>query len=93
MAPQLTLQAPLQLPPNEVPAYLNRLWSDHLKDSSGAATFTLVVWEPSWLQQQLIRTGRIDGPITGLLNGQLLDAARQAIGELGLPASTAPTAP
>ena len=93
MAPQLTLQAPLQLPPNEVPAYLNRLWGENLKESSGAATFTLLVWEPSWLQQQLIRTGRIDGPITGLLNNQLLDAAREAIGQLGLAASTAPTAP
>ena len=93
MAPQLTLQAPLELPPSEVPDYLNRLWSDSLKDSSGAATFTLVVWEPSWLQQQLIRTGRIDGPISGLLSEQLLDVARQAVGELGLPASTAPTAP
>ncbi|MEN9387678.1 MAG: hypothetical protein RLZZ255_654, partial [Cyanobacteriota bacterium] len=36
MAPQLTLQAPLQLPPNEVPAYLNRLWGESLKESSGA---------------------------------------------------------
>jgi glucose-6-phosphate dehydrogenase assembly protein OpcA len=93
MAPQLTLQAPLQLPPNEVPAYLNRLWGENLKESSGAATFTLLVWEPSWLEQQLIRTGRIDGPISGLLSDQLLEAARRAVGELALPASTAPTAP
>jgi len=93
MAPQLTLQAPLELPPNEVPDYLNRLWSESLQASGGAATFTLVVWEPSWLQQQLIRTGRADGPISGLLNDQLLEAARQAVGALGLPASTAPTAP
>ena len=68
MAPQLTLQAPIEMAPQEVPAYLNRLWSDHLKDSSGASTFTLVVWEPSWLQQQLIRTGRAEGPLSGLLN-------------------------
>jgi len=93
MAPQLTLQAPLELPPQEVPDYLQRLWSESLKEEAGAATFTLVVWEPSWLQQQLIRTGRIDGPISGLLNENLLQAARQAVGELGLPASTAPTAP
>ena len=93
MAPQLTLQAPTELPPGEVPHYLNRLWSESLRDSSGAATFTLVVWEPSWLQQQLIRTGRIDGPLSGLLNDALLDAAREAAAELGLPASTAPTAP
>jgi hypothetical protein len=93
MAPQLTLQAPLELPPQEVPDYLNRLWSEGLKEEGGAATFTLVVWEPSWLQQQLIRTGRIDGPISGLLNEPLLQAAREAVGQLGLPASTAPTAP
>lgn len=93
MAPQLTLQAPIEMAPQEVPAYLNRLWSDHLKDSSGASTFTLVVWEPSWLQQQLIRTGRAEGPLSGLLNDELLAAARRASGELGLPTGTAPTAP
>ena len=57
MAPQLTLQAPLELPPDQVPGYLETLWSQGLKGSAGAATFTLVVWEPSWLQQQLVRTG------------------------------------
>jgi len=93
MAPQLTLQAPLALPPDEVPAYLNRLWSDTLQDSHSASTFTLLVWEPSWLEQQLIRTGRADGPLSGLLSEPLLEAARQAVGELGLPSSTAPTAP
>ena len=93
MAPQLTLQAPLELPPTEVPTYLDRLWSHDLSESTGAATFTLIVWEPSWLQQQLIRTGRIDGPLSGLLNDELLEAARQVVGECGLPSSTAPTAP
>ena len=93
MAPQLTLQAPLELPPAEVPSYLDRLWSHDLSDSTGAATFTLIVWEPSWLQQQLIRTARIDGPLSGLLNDELLEAARQVVGECGLPSSTAPTAP
>jgi glucose-6-phosphate dehydrogenase assembly protein OpcA len=92
MAPQLTLQAPLALPPSEVPGYLNKLWSEGLQGSAGAATFTLLVWEPSWLQQQLIRTGRIDGPISGLLNDELLEAAREAIPACGLPCSTAPTA-
>ena len=93
MAPQLTLQAPLELSPSEVPAYLNRLWSEGLQESSGAATFTLVVWEPSWLEQQLVRTGRCDGPISGLLGNDLLQAARRAITQLGLANSTAPTAP
>jgi glucose-6-phosphate dehydrogenase assembly protein OpcA len=93
MAPQLTLQAPLELPPGEVPDYLNRLWGENLQESRGATTFTLVVWEPSWLEQQLIRTGRSDGPISGLLNDGLLEAAREAVFDLGLPSSTAPTAP
>ena len=93
MAPQLTLQAPLELPPSEVPGYLNQLWSEGLQHSSGAATFTLLVWEPSWLQQQLIRTGRLDGPLSGLLNEELLEAARRASADLGLATSTAPMAP
>ncbi|MFM8937273.1 MAG: glucose-6-phosphate dehydrogenase assembly protein OpcA [Vulcanococcus sp.] len=93
MAPQLTLQAPLELPPAEVASHLERLWSQELRESHGAATFTLLVWEPSWLQQQLIRTGRIDGPLSGLLNEELLQAARQVVGEVALPLSTAPMDP
>ncbi|MCP9790701.1 glucose-6-phosphate dehydrogenase assembly protein OpcA [Vulcanococcus limneticus] len=93
MAPQLTLQAPLELPPDQVPAYLETLWSQGLKGSTGAATFSLVVWEPSWLQQQLVRTGRLDGPISGLLSEELLEAARSAVTDCGLPPSTAPSAP
>ncbi|MEN9541006.1 MAG: hypothetical protein RLZZ459_1097, partial [Cyanobacteriota bacterium] len=75
------------------PTYLERLWGEELRDSVGAATFTLLVWEPSWLQQQLIRTGRISGPLSGLLNEELLEAARMAVLEMGLPSSTAPMAP
>ncbi len=94
MAPQLTLQAPLELPPQEVPAYLDSLWSKELAEAGGGAvTFTLVVWEPSWLQQQLIRTGRLDGPISGLLDEDLLKAARAAVSDCGLPPFTAPSAP
>jgi glucose-6-phosphate dehydrogenase assembly protein OpcA len=93
MSPQLTLQAPTELSPEEVPAYLDRLWGHELEDASGAATFKLLVWEPSWLQQQLIRTGRIDGPLSGLLSEELLAAARQAVVDCGLPLSTAPMAP
>ena len=93
MAPQLTLQAPLDLPPEEVNPYLHRLWTHDLEGSTGAATFTLVVWEPSWLEQQMVRIGRVDGPITGLLRTELLEAARQAVPETGLPYSTAPMDP
>jgi len=52
-----------------------------------------VVWEPSWLQQQLIRTGHIDGPINGLLNKELFAAARSVTADCGLPLCTAPMAP
>jgi glucose-6-phosphate dehydrogenase assembly protein OpcA len=93
MSTQLTLQAPLALPPAEVPSYLERLWSEELGSSPGAATFTLVVWEGSWLEQQLVRCGRLDGPITGLLNETVLEAARAAAGSCGLPLSTAPMDP
>ena len=93
MSTQLTLQAPLVLPPAEVPGYLEHLWSDELGSSHGAATFTLVVWEGSWLEQQLVRCGRLDGPITGLLNDTVLEAARAAAISCGLPLSTAPMDP
>ena len=93
MSAQLTLQAPVELPPTELSPYLSRLWDKDLEGSTGASTFTLVVWEPSWLEQQLIRTGRIDGPITGLLGDHLIDAAREAVPAVGLPPSTAPMDP
>ncbi|MBM5827149.1 MAG: glucose 6-phosphate dehydrogenase [Cyanobacteria bacterium M_surface_7_m2_040] len=89
MAAQLTLQSPLALPPTEVRSYLERLWSTDLEGSKGAATFTLVIYEASWLQQQLIRTGLIDGPITGLLERPLIEQAKQAVVASGLPLSTA----
>ncbi|MFM7268659.1 MAG: glucose-6-phosphate dehydrogenase assembly protein OpcA [Cyanobium sp.] len=93
MAAQLTLQAPLALPPSDVTPYLERLWQGELESSVGAATFTLLVWEPSWLEQQMVRTGLVEGPIRGLDRLDVLDAARLAIGECGLPFSTAPTDP
>ena len=93
MSTQLTLQAPLELPPTEVSPYLERLWSSELAGSSGATTFNLLVWQPAWLQQQLVRLGRLDGPITGVLDQDLLEAARDAIPWCGLPPSTAAMAP
>jgi glucose-6-phosphate dehydrogenase assembly protein OpcA len=81
------------VPPAEVSPYLERLWSQELEGSTGAATFTLIVWEPSWLEQHLVRLGRVDGPIRGLDRDDVLEAARQAIGECDLPFSTAPMDP
>lgn len=93
MSAQLTLQAPLDVPPAEVTPYLDRLWNGMLEGSSGAATFTLLVWEPSWLEQQLVRVGLIDGPIRGFDRSDLMTAARQAVSDCGLPLSTAPMDP
>ena len=93
MAPQLTLQAPLELPPQDVPDYLGRLWEGEHDQASGASTFSLVVWEPAWIEQQLVRLGRLNGPINGLERPELLQAAREAIPVCGLPPSTSPLAP
>jgi glucose-6-phosphate dehydrogenase assembly protein OpcA len=92
MAPQLTLQAPLELPPQDVSAYLGRLWETD-NNTNGASTFSLVVWHPAWIEQQLVRLGRMTGPITGLERPELLQAAREAIPACGLPPSTSPLAP
>jgi glucose-6-phosphate dehydrogenase assembly protein OpcA len=90
MAAQLTLQAPLEISPTEVSPYLEQLWKEGLVNSTGAATFTLLVWEPSWLEQQLVRIGRVDGPIRGLDRDDVIEAARILTTECGLPPSTAP---
>ncbi|MBE9152775.1 MULTISPECIES: glucose-6-phosphate dehydrogenase assembly protein OpcA [unclassified Cyanobium] len=89
MSPQLTLQVPTALPPADVASYLEHLWGEGLQHASGAPTFSLVVYEPSWLQQHLIRTGRIPGPLTGLLDPNLIEAAKAAVPDLDLPFSTA----
>jgi len=93
MSPQLTLQAPLALPPQDVAAYLGRLWERDHEPASGASTFTLLVWEPAWVEQHLVRMGRLEGPITGLDRPELLQAARESIPVCGLPLSTAPLSP
>jgi glucose-6-phosphate dehydrogenase assembly protein OpcA len=93
MSTRLTLQAPLELPPGEVSPYLEKLWHEGLEGSTGAATFTLLVWDPAWLEQQLIRCGRSEGPITGLINADMLEAARLSVADCDLPPSTAPMDP
>jgi glucose-6-phosphate dehydrogenase assembly protein OpcA len=93
MPAQLTLAAPAEVPPAEVTPYLERLWSRELEGSTGAATFTLIVWEPSWLEQQMVRLGRVEGPIRGLDRDDVMEAARAAISECEMPHSTAPMDP
>jgi len=55
MKPQLTLQTPLELPYQEISNYLNKLWISEDNDNSGANTFTLMVWQPAWLEQCLVQ--------------------------------------
>ena len=90
MVPQVTLQAPLKLPPDAVSDYLNQLWEHPGEGYNGSATFTLVVWEPAWLEQHLARLGLLQDAVMGMQRPQLVDAARQAIGTYGLPSATAP---
>ena len=90
MSPQLTLQTPLELPPAEVPSYLEQLWSRDQPNNVGAHTFCLLIWQPAWVEQQLVRTGRLDGPITGVQRPQLIEAGRQAVIDGDLPISTPP---
>ena len=90
MSPQLTLQTPLELPPSEVPGYLEQLWTKDQPTSQGAHTFCLLVWQPAWVEQQLVRTGRITGPITGVQRDDVIAAARQVVIDSDLPLSTPP---
>ena len=89
MKPQLTLQTPLELPHQEISNYLNRLWISEDADNSGANTFTLIVWQPAWLEQCLVQAGLINGPITGNLNPEIIEIAKNFILDKGLPITTA----
>ena len=82
MSPQLTLQTPLQLPPTEIPTYLEQLWSHDERGDKGANTFCLIVWQPAWIEQKLVKTGQISGPIVGNQRNDLIEAAREIIVDL-----------
>ena len=90
MSPQLTVQTPLQLPPSEIPSYLDQFWSHDESDSKGANTFSLLVWQPAWIEQKLIKSGKIEGPIIGNQRLEIIEAARKVILEENLPHSTPP---
>ncbi len=90
MTPQLTLQTPLQIPSEEIPNYLKKLWTEGQVDNKGANTFCLVVWQPAWLEQKLAYSGKIKGPITGNQRSEIINAARKLILEKDLPHSTPP---
>ena len=88
MKPQLTLQTPLELPPHEISDYLKKLWISEDQDNAGANTFSLIVWQPSWLEQKLVKSNLIDGPITGNLSEEAITAAKNLILKNGLPLAT-----
>ncbi len=88
MKPQLTLQTPLELPPQEISDYLKKLWISENEDNTGANTFSLIIWQPSWLEQSLVKSKLIDGPITGNLSDEVIAAAKNLILEKRLPLST-----
>ncbi len=88
MKPQLTLQTPLELPHKEISDYLKKLWISEDKDNSGANTFTLMVWQPAWLEQCLVQKGLTNGPITGNLTPEVIEVAKKFILDEGLPFTT-----
>tara|TARA_B100000579_G_scaffold11643_1_gene8584 strand:+ start:327 stop:1634 length:1308 start_codon:yes stop_codon:yes gene_type:complete len=90
MSPQLTLQTPLQLPPTEIPTYLDQLWSNDERVDKGANTFCLIIWQPAWIEQKLVKSGKLSGPIVGNQRIDLIEAARQIILDGDLPNSTSP---
>ncbi len=90
MSPQLTLQTPLQIPPSEIPSYLNQLWDQDPQGNKGANTFCLIVWQPAWIEQELVRTGNIEGPVTGNQRDELIQAARKVILQQDLSHCTNP---
>jgi glucose-6-phosphate dehydrogenase assembly protein OpcA len=90
MSPQLTLQTPLELPPNEVSSYLEKLWTQEPGNNLGAHTFCLLVWQPAWVEQHLVRTGRLPGAILGAQRDEVISKARQVVIDSDLPLSTPP---
>ena len=85
MSPKLTLHTPLRLPPSEIPSYLDQLWSKNQLANPGANTFCLIVWQPAWIEKELVRTGRIEGPIIGNQRKEIIEAARKVVLDNDLP--------
>ncbi len=88
MKPQLTLQTPLELPPEEISKYLKQLWISENEYNFGANTFSLIVWQPAWLEQSLVKNELINGPITGTLSPEIIETAKKLILENRLPLSS-----
>jgi glucose-6-phosphate dehydrogenase assembly protein OpcA len=89
----IALQAPTDVSLEAVNAELNKLWANdaHLGDDailSGvtrAATFNLIVYEPSELQQLLAELGYYTGPVDGIGGPRTKAAIQAAQAKFGLP--------
>lgn len=46
------------------------------------------MWEPAWVEQQLVRTGRLHGPVLGAQRDEVISQARQVVIDSDLPLST-----
>ena len=57
---------------------------------SRSVNVCLLIWQPTWAEQQLVRSGRLRGPITGQQTDELIAAGRQAVSDANLPHSTPP---
>tara|TARA_Y100001970_G_C14259029_1_gene877970 strand:- start:12856 stop:14166 length:1311 start_codon:yes stop_codon:yes gene_type:complete len=90
MKPQLTIQTPLQIPSSEIPSYLNQLWDEESTLNKGSNNFSLIIWQPAWLEQILVNTGKLKGPIVGYYREDVINIAREFILKEGLPLSTFP---
>ena len=87
MSPQLTLQTPLQIPPSEISTYLDQLWTNKTNSNKGANTFCLIIWQPAWIEQKLVKAGKLPEPILGNQRLELIEAARKIVLEKDLPHS------
>ena len=92
-APIVSLQAPTDVSLSEVNAELGKIWNSYNATGNGgdfpaatrAATFTLVVYEPSETQQLLAALGFYTGPIDGIFGPRMQAALRSAQEAYGLP--------
>jgi glucose-6-phosphate dehydrogenase assembly protein OpcA len=88
----IALQAPTDVSLEEVNSELNKLWADDsragddsiLSGVTRAATFSLIVYEPSEIQQLLGELGYYTGPVDGIGGPRTRAAIQAAQAKLGL---------
>ena len=89
----IALQAPTDVSLEAVNAELNKLWSEDSQAEDGsilsgvtrAATFSLIVYEPSEIQKLLSELGYYTGPVDGIGGPRIRAAIQAAQARLGLP--------